>query len=200
MATSADPGVAFRDAVNALQPPRLPMPPAPTTIEEASPWFGKPRQQNRAIADTAGVSIREAQRWRAFERGSSAQKRRPPPAVVKRITKLARERQLRAWRAAKKAAGFDRYAHVRRYGVIARVEGDVRISKVWEHRVMPVDQPPGQRRHVFIEGGELDRGLEQLEADDIDAAGEELLDAFFQAYGAPVSEVGELTEVEVIAQ
>lgn len=200
MARSADPGVAFRDAVNELRSPGVPRPPAPTTIEESASWFGKPRQQNRAIADELGVHIREVQRHRKRERGEGGQTRQLPAAAVKRITKIARRRQLAAWNKANKAAGFDRYAHVRRHGVIARVEGDVRISKLWEHRVMPVDMPPGHRRHQFIEGAGLDRALEALEAGDIDETGFELLDAFFLAYGAPVSEVGELTEVEVIAQ
>lgn len=160
--------------------PQVPRPAKPATIDEAAGFYGKPREQNRAIADQAGVSIREVQRWRQYERGGTGQKRRPPPAAVKRITGTARRRQLAAWRAAQRS--IDPTAAARRSGLNVRLRGMLFVYR-GSPKYKTAPAPSGSVQRWWPVAPELlGPTLDAWAGGERERAGELLVDAFLSSY------------------
>lgn len=144
-----------------------------TSVGEAAKFFGAPRQQNRAIADFLGVTIRAVQRWRT----TGAQRRRPRPDLWRRLQDESRRRAIRP--------KLDRF---RRRGARVKLVGRVRVSADVRRRDLPdVVIPPGQMADV----------VDAIDAGDWSDAAARFEFRFFENYGLNPS-TSEIEDVDVV--
>ena len=174
----------------------------PTSFDEVVEAFGDlPRRQNpqiaRALTGLAGPlpprgtpqrraydsALRRVDRWRT----TAAERRRPSAASLAQLRDLARRRLAEA------AAG-----RVLQRGARMRLTATIRVSQVWKTHTMPADAG-GRPRLQLIVGAEMAPAVNSWLEGDLDAAGAELLAAFFTAYwGDPEpAQIGHIVRVEL---
>jgi hypothetical protein len=161
-----------------------------------------PRRQNpgmaRALTDTGGGplpakgstarrlydnALRRVNRWRT----TAAQRRRPSPGDLAQLRDLARRH-----------LGGDTAGRVTSRGAWMRLTAWIRVSQRWELHTMPSDAA-GKPRWQHITGTQMAAPVGGWMEGAFDAAGTELLTAFFAAYwGDPdPCEVGQILRVEL---
>lgn len=174
----------------------------PTTFEEITAAFGdQPRQQNpeiaRSLTGTQGrlpakgtdrrraydTAMRRINRWRT----TAAQRRTPSPGALAQLRQLARQRL------AEPAA-----RRVTQRGAWMRLTAEIRVSQVWRVHTMPADTA-GRPRWQHIEGAAMVAPISAWMEGDLDRAGAELLQAFFNAYwGDPnPAQIGDIIRVQL---
>ena len=175
----------------------------PTTFNEVTDSFGDaPRRQNpaiaRALSDTAAGplpdkgstgrrlydnALRRVNRWRT----TAAERRRPSPGDVAQLRHLARRH-----------LGGETAGRVSSRGAWMRLTAWIRVSQKWELHTMPSDAG-GKPRWQHITGAGMTPPVGGWMEGEFDAAGAELLTAFFTAYWGDANpcEVGQILKVEL---
>jgi hypothetical protein len=112
------------------------------------------------VAEAAGVSMREVQRWLKYERGEGGQVRSPEASPLFRAL---REREI--------ASPLDRMASK---GAQVAAIGDTAEDRIRQMPAMGTQHLPPEQLAAFVAA---------MRADRIDDAAEAFADAFFAAYG-----------------
>jgi hypothetical protein len=188
----------------------------PSTFNEVVEAFGDTsRTQNPAIAraltelSEGRLPRRGTEQRRAYDsamrrvhryRTTGVERRRPGPAVLAELRRLARRH-----------LGAETADRVKRNGAWMRLTASIRVSDRWVIHTMPADvaggaRQPGQPRGSgmkprwqYLDGRSMTSVVDRWMDGDFAGAAAELLEAFFRAYwGDPdPCEVGRIDNVEL---
>lgn len=163
------------------------------SLGDVASQFGDTRAgQINAMAAAAGVTRRTAERW--FVQPGEISPRTGRPKQRRSFDNSRAAGPLRAEARRRFISG--RIRQLRQRGVDMRLIAERRVSRITKVQEMPAPRG-GRPATVHIGGPALVPALNAWLADDQVAAADELLDAFFAAYGLIPDELGEIRHVHL---